>query len=56
VARTIEAWYERVIQKTGNGAYTVTVPIDMVRKLRWKQGQRVVFEMKDKTLTIKDAK
>lgn len=50
-----EYWNERVIQKNSSGAYTITVPVNMIRNLRWQQGQRVVFEEKDKTIVIKDA-
>jgi len=50
-----EYWNERVIQKNSTGAYTITVPVDMIRKLRWKQGQRVIFNRNHKTLTINDA-
>ncbi len=50
-----EHWNERVIQKNTTGAYTITVPVDMIRKLRWKQGQRVVFERNKKSIVIKDA-
>lgn len=53
--KEFEHWNERVIQKNSTGAYTITVPVNMIRKLRWKQGQRVVFEQNKKTLTIKDA-
>lgn len=48
-------WNERVIQKNNTGTYTVTVPVNMIRDLKWQQGQRVVFEHKGKTLVIKDA-
>lgn len=51
-----EEWNERVLQKNNTGTYTVTIPVNMIRKLRWKQGQRVVFERSRKTLIIKDAK
>ncbi|VAW27758.1 hypothetical protein MNBD_BACTEROID07-1677 [hydrothermal vent metagenome] len=48
-------WNERVIQKNNTGTYTISVPVDMIRNLRWKQGQRVVVENKGKTIIIKDA-
>lgn len=50
-----EHWNERVIQKTGTGGYTITVPVNMIRYLRWKQGQRVILEQKGKTIIMKDA-
>ncbi len=48
-------WNERVLQKNSTGTYTITVPVNMIRKLKWKQGQRVVVELNKKTLKIKDA-
>lgn len=48
-------WNERVIQKNSTGAYTVTIPINMIRDLKWQQGQRVKIENKGKTVVIKDA-
>lgn len=50
-----EYWNERVLQKNTTGAYTITVPVDMIRNLRWKQGQRLVLGKKNKIITIKDA-
>ncbi len=50
-----EYWNERVIQKNSTGAYTITVPVNMIRSLRWKQGQRVVFDEKSDYIVIKDA-
>lgn len=48
-------WNERVVQKNNTGTYWVSIPLDMVRDLKLKQGQRVIFGQKGKTLTIKDA-
>ncbi len=50
-----EYWNERIVQKNNTGTYWVSIPLDMVRDLRLKQGQRVVFSQKGKTLIIKDA-
>ncbi len=50
-----ESWNERLIQKNNTGTYTVTIPVNMIRDLKWRQGQRVVFENKGKTVVIKDA-
>ncbi len=50
-----EYWNERVIQKNNTGTYTVTIPVNMVRDLKWRQGQKVVLEHKGKTIVVKDA-
>ncbi len=48
-------WKERVIQRNNTGTYTISVPVDIIRDLKWKQGQRVVVDQKGKTIIIKDA-
>lgn len=50
-----EHWNERIIQKNSTGTYTITIPVNMIRNLKWRQGQRVVIEEKNKSITIKDA-
>ena len=50
-----DKWNERVLQRNNTGTYTVTIPVNMVRDMRWQQGQRIVFEHKGKVLVIKDA-
>lgn len=50
-----EYWNERVIQKNSTGTYTITIPVNMVRNLKWRQGQRVIVKEKDKSVVIKDA-
>lgn len=52
--------FERNIRKLsrvgGGKTYSVTVPIDMIRKLKWKESQKVVFVLNErkKTILIKD--
>jgi antitoxin component of MazEF toxin-antitoxin module len=48
----------RKIQKTGRDSqsYMVTLPIDLIDKLDWRKGQKVVIEMKGKSLVITDWK
>lgn len=50
-----EYWNERIIQKNSTGTYTITIPVNMIRNLKWRQGQRVIVEENDKSITIKDA-
>jgi len=49
---------ERNTRKLGkrDGSYYVTLPIEMVRELKWRQGQKVEFRKKGKELIIKDWK
>lgn len=46
----------RVLQKNNTGTYTVSVPIELVRQLKWQDGQRVVFEKRGKTIIISNVK
>ena len=34
----------RKLFKVGNGAYSVTLPIDIIRQLKWQEGQKVTVE------------
>lgn len=46
----------RKLQNPGNKSYTVSIPIDMIRLLKWREHQKVVFELdkRRKRLIIKD--
>lgn len=44
----------RTIQKNNTGTYSVSLPIGIVREMKWQQGQKVVFEKRGKTIVIKD--
>ncbi len=44
----------RNITKNSTGTYQVSLPIDLVRTLGWKQGQKVVFKKRGKDLVIVD--
>ena len=46
----------RKLLKSNNGSYRLTVPIEMVKELGWKEKQKVVFEKKGDSLKIKDWK
>jgi len=47
----------RKLIKTGRDAsMSLTLPIEMVEKLGWKEHQKVVVELKGKHLIIKDWK
>jgi antitoxin component of MazEF toxin-antitoxin module len=44
----------RKLTKQGKASIAVTLPLDFVRKLKWKEKQKVVVVLKGKTLTVKD--
>ncbi|MEK7122389.1 MAG: hypothetical protein AAB855_00875 [Patescibacteria group bacterium] len=47
----------RKLTKVGNGAsYSVTIPIEMIRTLGWKERQKLVVNRQGTTITIKDWK
>jgi len=45
----------RKILKNGD-SYAVTIPIEMLNKLKWREKQKVVVKMKGKGIIIKDWK
>ena len=45
----------RNIQKSKR-SYYVTLPIQVVREFRWKEGQKVVVEKRGKEIVVKDWK
>ena len=46
----------RKLQKVGNGSVSVTLPIELVRGLRWREKQKVTIRRKGKRLIIEDWK
>jgi len=46
----------RKITKVGKKSYAVTLPIDIIRKWRWREKQKVALKIneKKKTITISD--
>ena len=46
----------RKLTKLGGKSIAVTIPIDMIRDLKWRERQKVVVEKKGKTITIRDWK
>jgi len=54
--RKLEDKNIRKLTKSGGKSISVTLPIEIVRKLKWKSKQKVVVEKKGKTVVIKDWK
>jgi hypothetical protein len=46
----------RKLSRSGNGSMYVTLPVEEVRKLKWKERQKVVVRRIGKRLIIKDWK
>lgn len=44
----------RKITKLGGHSLAVTIPIEMVRKLKWRERQKVVVKLRGKKLTVED--
>jgi antitoxin component of MazEF toxin-antitoxin module len=53
--RRLENKNIRKILKNGD-SYAITLPIDMVRKLGWREKQKVVVELNGQKITVKDWK
>lgn len=64
---TIQRWVDEVKKiiypaqniggtKVGKASLGITLPIDLVRKLRWRDRQRVIVTLKGKKLIIEDWK
>ena len=43
----------RKIMKSGN-SYVISVPMEIIKKLKWIEKQKVVVNLKGKTISIKD--
>lgn len=54
--RKIEDSNVRKISKTGGGSFYVTIPVEIMRALKWRERQKVKISNKGKTLTIRDWK
>lgn len=44
----------RKVTKVGKYSYAITVPKDLIKKLGWRERQKVVVELSGKGLRIKD--
>lgn len=44
--------YMRKIQKQANGSTTVTLPADLVRELKWKDGHKVTVKKRGEGLVV----
>jgi len=47
---------ERVLLQNSTGSYMVSLPISMIRELRWQRGQKVTVRKSGEKLIISDWK
>jgi antitoxin component of MazEF toxin-antitoxin module len=53
--RKLEDKNIRKILKNGD-SYAITLPIEMIRKLKWREKQKVEVELNGKKIVVKDWK
>ncbi|MFC1622651.1 AbrB/MazE/SpoVT family DNA-binding domain-containing protein [Patescibacteria group bacterium] len=46
----------RKLSRIGNHSLGLTLPMEIVKKLKWKEKQKVTVKLKGKTILIKDWK
>ena len=46
----------RKLTKIGDRSIGLTLPVEMIRKLKWREKQKVVVKMKGKSIIIRDWK
>ncbi|HIA92000.1 TPA: AbrB/MazE/SpoVT family DNA-binding domain-containing protein [Candidatus Saccharibacteria bacterium] len=51
---TLENRNQRTLTKTASGSYVLTLPIELVRELNWKDGQKVQVSKSGKKLVVVD--
>jgi len=54
--RTLEKRNIRKLTKSGGKSISVTIPIDIIRALNWREKQKVTVTKKGKKLIIEDWK
>ena len=46
----------RKLTRVGGTSLSLTLPVDFVRKLGWREKQKVVVDLRGKTIRVKDWK
>jgi len=54
--RKLEDKNIRKLIRTGKTSLSVTIPIDYIKKLNWREKQKVVLNLKGNKITIEDWK
>jgi len=54
--RKIHKRFIRKLTKIGKKSFAVVIPVEYIRKLKWRERQRLMVKLRGKTLTVKDWK
>lgn len=54
--RKVENRHIRTLNKNRGGSISITLPIDDIRSLRWRDGQKVVVRLQGNKFIIEDWK
>ena len=46
----------RILSKNNTGTYMLSVPIELIRELKWQNGQKLKLEKRGKSIVITDWK
>jgi bifunctional DNA-binding transcriptional regulator/antitoxin component of YhaV-PrlF toxin-antitoxin module len=46
----------RKLTRVGRGSFCITIPIEIIEKLKWKERQKVVVRLSGKKIVIEDWK
>jgi antitoxin component of MazEF toxin-antitoxin module len=44
----------RKLTRVGKTSLSITIPVEMVKDLKWKERQKVVLSLKGKKITVED--
>lgn len=54
--RKLEDRETRKLSKRSNGSYAVTLPVEIVRELKWRGGQKLILRKSGDKIIIEDWK
>jgi len=54
MSRKREEHNQRKLHKGANGSYRLTLPVEVIRGLKWRDGQKLVVKKKGKGIYIED--
>ena len=52
--KTTEKNIRKITKMASGGSFGITIPIEMVRRLGWRERQKVEVELKGRKLIVKD--
>ncbi len=52
--KTTEKNIRKITKMASGGSFGITLPIEMVRKLKWREKQKVVVKLRGKKITVED--